>query len=154
MLPMLDLPAADFRLRENAGGTEIFDLARKKWVSLTPEEWVRQHMINYLSQHKFFPISRMAVEFSISVNTLSRRCDIVLFGKDGKPKMIVECKAPGVKLSQQTIDQAARYNIPLKVPYLLITNGLSHFCSRLDHIENNYEFLAEIPDNETVEKLL
>lgn len=153
MLPMLDLPAADFRLRETNGCQEIFDPARKKWVSLTPEEWVRQHMIHYLSEHKFFPLSRMAVEFSISVNTLSKRCDIVLFGKDGKPKMIVECKAPDIKLSQGTIDQASRYNIPLKVPFLLITNGLSHYCSRLDHAANSYEFLSEIPDNETVEKL-
>lgn len=112
---------------------------------LTPEEWVRQHFVQFLINELDYPASLIAIELGIKVNELSKRCDIVLHGSDGQPIMVVECKAPDVRISQETFDQAARYNISLKVPYLVVTNGMQHFCCKINHIEGDFHYLKDIP---------
>jgi len=147
----LNLPEYQFRLRKNKESkTEIFDKIRKRFYVLTPEEWVRQNFINYLIQEKKFPASLMAIEKGLKLNGMTKRTDIVQYNKSGKPILIVECKAPEVKLSQDTFDQAARYNLSLKVDYLIITNGLEHYACKMDYKENRIHFLKEIPTYETL----
>ena len=147
----LNLPEYQFRLRKNKESkTEIFDKIRKRFYILTPEEWVRQNFINYLIQEKKFPASLMAIEKGLKLNGMTKRTDIVQYNKSGKPILIVECKAPEVKLSQDTFDQAARYNLSLKVDYLIITNGLEHYACKMDYKENRIHFLKEIPTYETL----
>jgi type I site-specific restriction endonuclease len=141
----LNLPPFEFNIRNEGQSSQIFDTVRRKFVALTPEEWVRQHFIHYLKKEKGFPYSLMAVEKQLRVNNLSRRADIVLHGKDGKPLMAVECKAPSVKISQEVFDQAARYNISLNVPFFVLTNGMDHFCCASDEAGRKYIFLEEIP---------
>ena len=142
----LGLPTYEFRYRKSKSDKiEIFDDVRKRFVSLTPEEWVRQNFVKYLISEKQFPASLIGVEIGLTVNELSKRCDIVLHNNTGSAKMIVECKAPEIVLNQGVFDQVARYNIVLKVDYLIITNGLSHFCCKMNYAENSYTFLREIP---------
>ena len=142
----LNLPSYHFKLKEINGKKYIFDQNRKKFVALTPEEWVRQHFIKYLVQEKKYPRSLIGVEFSLKVNKMDRRGDIVVFNKKGQPYLIVECKAPHVEITQSVFDQIARYNIPLKVDYLVVTNGLKHYCCYIDHKIGKYSFLEDIPD--------
>ncbi len=134
-----------FKIRENADNKEIFDVIRKKYIVLTDEEWVRQHCIAYLINEKAYPASLIAVEKGLTVNGLKKRTDIVVFGKDGIPKLIVECKAPHIKITNDVFDQIARYNMTLKVKYLMVTNGLQHFCCVINHQEASYKFLEEVP---------
>jgi type I site-specific restriction endonuclease len=142
----LNLPKYNFKIKAGGKRQLIFDEVRRKFVALTPEEWVRQHFLRFLTDEKKYPASRMAVEFALTYNTLSKRGDIVFFGKSGSPELIVECKAPSVKISQDTFDQAARYNFILKVKHLIITNGLEHFCCEMDHAAASYKFLPDIPE--------
>ncbi len=146
MLPPLNLPSFAVKLKNQSQRTQIFDRIRKKFVSLTPEEWVRQHFLNYLIEHKKYPESRIAVESSLIYNELLRRPDIVYFDVFKKAQLIVECKAPEIKITQSTFDQIARYNIALKVRYLVITNGIQHFCCSMDYEKESYAFQKEIPD--------
>lgn len=145
MYPELQLPSFPVKLKKQSQRTQIFDRIRKKFVLLTPEEWVRQHVVNYLIEAKKFPESRIAVEFSLKYNELTRRPDIVYYDNDLKPQLIVECKAPDVKITQSTFDQAARYNSALKVSYLFVTNGLQHFCCKMEYESSGYTFLKELP---------
>lgn len=142
----LNLPVYEFRIKTEERKQFIFDIARRKYVTLTPEEWVRQHIIHYLTKEKKYPCQLIAVETSIKVNKLEKRCDIVLFDNTGKPLIIVECKAPSVKISQGTFNQIASYNLKLRVNYLLVTNGLNHFCCEMDYKSNSYKFITEIPE--------
>ncbi|MGF1587541.1 MAG: type I restriction enzyme HsdR N-terminal domain-containing protein [Bacteroidales bacterium] len=142
----LNFPAYTFKIKTEEQRNYIFDNIRKRYVILTPEEWVRQHLITYLTEEKKYPASLMAVEMSLKINKMERRADIVLFSRLGKPFMIVECKAPGVKITQNAFDQAARYNMDMKVEYLAVSNGLVHYCARLNHADHSWEFLREIPD--------
>ncbi len=144
-LPHLNFPHYDFRLRQE-NGPEIFDEVRKRWTALTPEEWVRQHALKWLSAEKKYPASLLAVEKSITVNGLARRCDVVAFGRDAKPLLVVECKAPGVEITQAVFDQVARYNMTLGVPLFMLTNGLRHFCCTIDHVQKSYIFVKELPE--------
>jgi hypothetical protein len=146
MYPTLNLPAYAVKLKNHSQRTQIFDRIRKKFVVLTPEEWVRQHVLNYLIEHKNFPASRIAVESSLKYNELLRRPDIVYYDSALKPALIVECKASDVKISQTTFDQIARYNMPLRVNYLLVTNGIQHFCCRMEYEKEEIIFLKELPD--------
>ncbi len=147
----LNLPEYQFRLRKNGEGkTEIFDAIRKRFYVLTPEEWVRQNFIKYLIQEKHFPASLMAIEKGLKLNGMKKRTDIVQYNTTGSPILIVECKAPEIKLSQDTFDQAARYNLTLKVDYLIITNGLEHFACKMNYAENRIHFLKEIPQFESL----
>lgn len=142
----IDFPEYPFKFKRNRmGRREIFDISRRRYITLTPEEMVRQHLINLLAQELGYPLSLMAVEKGIELNGTKKRCDIVIYDRDGKPVMIVECKAPEVKLSQSTFDQAARYNLQLQVPYLLLCNGYECYCSLVDHQGKSFTFLNTIP---------
>ncbi|MDX2445511.1 MAG: type I restriction enzyme HsdR N-terminal domain-containing protein [Bacteroidales bacterium] len=141
----LNLPEYSFRLSNRGDQVLIFDPFRKKQVVLTPEEWVRQNFLQFLIKEKHYPESLIKVEMGLKLNKLLRRSDIVVFDKLGKPFLMVECKAPNVKISQKVFDQIARYNLTLKVDYLIVTNGLEHFCCKLNFSEGSYSFLQEIP---------
>jgi len=142
----LNLPEYSFRLRKNAAAkTEIFDSIRKRFYILTPEEWVRQNFINYLIHIKNFPASLMAIEKGLKLNGMHKRTDIVQYNKSGNPILIVECKAPDIKLNQDTFDQAARYNLTLQVDYLIITNGMEHYACKMDYEKKRIQFLTDIP---------
>ena len=142
----LNLPIIDHKTRLNSKGkTEIFDSIRKKWLVLTPEEWVRQNFALFLINDKKFPASLMAIEKGLKVNNLVKRTDIVQYNKSGKPVVIVECKAPKIKISEDTFAQAAMYNLKMKVNYLIMTNGLTHYCCKIDNETHKLQYLKEIP---------
>lgn len=146
MMEQLNLPSVNFTCRTNADAkTEIFDPFRKKYVLLTPEEWVRQHFAHYLSQILQVPPALMALEKKITMNGLNRRFDIVVYTKEIKPLLIVECKATSVPVTQAVFDQAARYNSVLKAPYLVVTNGLTHHACKIDFSKANIEYLNSLP---------
>ena len=142
----LNLPNYDFKMKTEQGSRQIFDPVREKMVKLDPEEWVRQNLIQFLNKDKNYPISLMAVEKGLTVNKLSKRFDILCYNNDSKPLLLVECKAPSVKISQAAFDQISIYNLQFKVPFLLVSNGLEHYCCQLDYEKNSYSFLSEIPD--------
>jgi type I site-specific restriction endonuclease len=142
----LNLPTYSFKFKSNENKILIFDIARKKYVVLTPEEWVRQHLLHYLVHDKKYPISRIAVEKKIVVNGLTKRTDIVAFNRDGSPYLIVECKAPEIPITQKSFDQIARYNSSLKGLYLMVSNGLDHFYCKTNDSKDGYVFLKSLPD--------
>lgn len=123
----------------------IFDIIRKKYVALTKEEWVRQHFIHYMIQEKGFPLSLISVERGLKLLKIQKRYDIVIFNNKGEPKLIVECKSPEISLSQDAFDQAARYNMGLKVDYMIISNGIDHYCCKINYENDDYTFLDDIP---------
>ena len=144
-MPQLNLPNAVLKIKLVKGITQVFDAVRKKYLVLTSEEWVRQHFIHYLNSEKKYPLGLMGVEKIVKYNGQSTRADIILYTNMGKPNMIVECKAPEVKITQDTFDQIAKYNFKLKVDFLVVTNGMQHFCCALDYENNKINFLKEIP---------
>ena len=144
MQPLNFLPYS-FRFKSSENNTLIFDPVRKKFVVLTPEEWVRQHVIAFLTHEKKIPLTLISVEKEIKVNRTKKRYDIIAFNSDGSLALIVECKAPSVSISQETFDQIARYNLALEAPYLMVTNGLDHYYCTQDHEGKTYKFLQEIP---------
>ncbi len=137
----------DFRVEEKDGKRFIFDIARKKLVALTPEEWVRQHILHYLVHTKNYPTSLIAVERGIELNGLKKRFDLVVFSNTGKPVMIIECKASEEQLNEKVFEQIARYNIPLNVDYLWVSNGALNYCCKL---KGGIELLKEVPDYKEV----
>jgi predicted type IV restriction endonuclease len=143
---LLNLPAYIFRIKEKGGKKFIFDAFRRKWVALSPEEWVRQNFIRYLTEEKHYPDALVSVERSLRLNQQNFRADAVVFSKTGEPLVIIECKAPEVKISQHAFDQIVRYNFELKVKYLIVTNGLNHYCCIIDKERLTYTFLPDIPD--------
>lgn len=134
------------RLREEAGQRHVFDPLRKKWLAFLPEEMVRQLFVQYLLQQRGLGRGRVAIERQLQFNGMSRRCDVLVFGADGRPMMLVECKAPTVPLSQAVFDQVSQYNLPLQVPYLAIVNGMEMFCCKIDYLGREYQFLETFPD--------
>ena len=142
----LNLPAYNFRIIKKNEKPFIFDDLRKKFVALTPEEWVRQHFIRFLIDVKHYPASLIAIEKQLVINSLKKRCDAVVYSRNAEPLMIIEFKATTVSIAQQTFDQAAVYNSKLKVDYFIISNGLKHYCCRLDKNVLQYNFLDDIPD--------
>ena len=142
----LNFPHFEFKLRAINTRQEIFDPVRHKFVTLTPEEWVRQHLIAYLTLIKGYPISMIGVEKQLLLNKLPKRFDLVIFGRNANPFLLVECKAPGVEITEKTFDQAARYNMLLQAEYFLITNGLEHYTCRIDYGNKQYVFIEDIPD--------
>lgn len=142
----LNLPTYSFNIKSDGKRKLIFDKLRKRFVVLTPEEWVRQNFIFFLIEEKKYPATLISVELSINVHRLKRRCDIVVFNNSGVHVLIVECKAAKVKISQEVFDQIAAYNIKLKVKYLIVTNGIDFHCCRIDHENKSYTFLHDIPD--------
>lgn len=139
----LNLPSYPFRTRTSGQSTEIFDSLRKKFVALTPEEWVRQHFIMFICNQLNYPAAMIAVEMGLKFNTLQRRADIVVHNGQGFPWMIVECKSPSVKLTQEAFYQAAGYHLQLKVQYLAVTNGLQHYCCKF--VGETFEFISDFP---------
>ena len=144
-MPQLNLPNAVLKTKLVEGTTQVFDAVRKKYLVLTPEEWVRQHFIHYLNSEKKYPIGLMGVEQIVKYNNQSTRADIVLYTTEGMPNMIVECKAPKVKITQDAFNQIAKYNFKLRVDFLVVTNGIQHFCCAMDYENNKITFLEEIP---------
>ncbi|MCF6296538.1 MAG: type I restriction enzyme HsdR N-terminal domain-containing protein [Flavobacteriaceae bacterium] len=142
----LNLPRYSFKIKNKENKLYIFDIIRKKNIVLTPEEWVRQHLIHYLIEAKNYPKSLIAIEKQLKINNLIKRTDILVFDNLGQPSIIVECKAPSIKISQDTFDQIARYNLKLQAKYLIVTNGLQHFYCKMDHEKMQYDFLKEIPN--------
>lgn len=143
----LNLPSFDVRLRKEASGkVKIYDILRRRYISLTPEEWVRQHFIHFLINEKGYPKSLLVNETQLQMGEKKLRCDSVLLGKDGKPCMIIEYKAPSITLTQKVFDQISVYNMLLHVDYLIVSNGIQHICCRMDYENNSYQFLTEIPD--------
>ncbi|MEO6884574.1 MAG: type I restriction enzyme HsdR N-terminal domain-containing protein [Bacteroidia bacterium] len=146
MFPQLNLPVYTFKLKGQNQRTQIYDIVRRKYVVLTPEEWVRQHFIHFLVQEKKFPASLMAIETAVkSTQTLKRRSDIVIYDNTLNPYLLVECKAPEIKIKQDVFDQIARYNMDLKVKFLIVSNGLQHFCCEMDYEKKSYTFVKDIP---------
>jgi hypothetical protein len=145
----LNFPTYSFRLKNSENKTHIFDVVRKKFVVLHPEEWVRQHCIQYLIQEKNYPISLINVEKVVLINGLKKRYDIAVFDSNGSLVLVVECKAPKVKISQTTFDQIARYNLTLKAHYLMVTNGLNHYFCTMNYNNESFEFLKTLPDYNT-----
>lgn len=142
----LNLPNYPFKIKSSENKYFIFDIVRKKYVLLTPEEWVRQHIVHYLIQEKNYPISLIAVEKKVTVNKLTKRTDILVFNAKGLPHIIVECKAPSIKIAQESFDQIARYNLKLDASFLIVTNGLKHYFCKMDFINQEYVFLNTIPN--------
>ena len=141
----LNLPPFQPRLRKTPKGEEIFDECRRKFVKLTPEEWVRQHFIRFMVDELAFPANLIVVEAALQVHTLKRRFDILAYDSKGIPRMIVECKSPSVPITQAVFDQVAAYNVALKVEYLVVTNGLDHYACFIDHSQGQIRFLENIP---------
>ena len=131
--------------KDKTGKIEVYDIVRKKYIILQPEELVRQLVIHYLIDEKKGPLSKMRSEMGLTVNGLAKRCDILIFDKELKPYFLVECKAANVPIDQTTFEQIARYNLPLQVPYLMVTNGLATYCCRIKEDKLGWDFLAEIP---------
>jgi hypothetical protein len=144
-LPELNFPRFTFKLKEEEGKLTIHDSVRRKFVALTPEEWVRQHCILFLRDCKKFPISLIMAERAFNVNGQSLRYDLVAYSKKAQPLLLVECKAPEVEITQKTFDQIAVYNLSLEVPFLMVTNGLQHFYCMVDFESRKYIFIRELP---------
>lgn len=144
MLP-LNLPSFAAKIQHRNGKNVIFDPLRRKFIALTPEEWVRQHFVHFLTELKGYPKGLLANEVQLDLNGTKKRCDTVLFGKDLSARMIVEYKAPHIEITQAVFDQITRYNMVLKVEYLIVSNGINHYCCRIDYSAMSYTFLPDIP---------
>lgn len=144
----LNFPQYSFRFKNSENKPLIFDEIRKKFLVLTPEEWVRLHVVKYLISEKKYSKSLINVEKQLKVNNITKRYDVVVFNNDGSIFLIVECKAPSVPITQQTFDQIARYNLSLNAEYLMVTNGLEHYFCKMDLDNERYIFLKDIPTRE------
>jgi hypothetical protein len=141
----LNFPDYSFRFKSNENKPLIFDVIRKKFVSLTAEEWVRQHVIQFLLTEKKYPSSLISVEKQLTLHKTVKRYDIVIYNSDGSIHLIVECKSSSVPITQETFDQIARYNLSLNASFLMITNGLDHYYCQMDYGAEKYNFLNDIP---------
>ena len=142
----LNLPAFDAKIAARNGKNVIFDVIRRRYVALTPEEWVRQHFVHFLLAHKGYPQRLWQMRCRYSWTVQRKRCDTVLYRRDLTARMIVEYKAPEIEITQKVFDQITRYNMVLKVDYLIVSNGLQHYCCRIDYEHNSYTFLQDIPE--------
>lgn len=142
----LNLPPYKANIKSENGRYLIFDILRGKYVALTPEEWVRQNFVQYLINYKNYSRNLMNNEIPLKLNGTSKRCDTVVFSNTAQPKMIIEYKAPDVKITQKVFNQITRYNMVLKVDYLVVSNGLNHYCCKMDYDNQSYIFLEDIPD--------
>ncbi len=141
----LNLPEYQFNIKNKDNTFVILDTLRKRWVTLTPEEWVRQNFVRFLIEDREFPAALMNNEISLTQNGIKRRCDTLVADRQGAPLVIVEYKAPTVEITQKTFDQIVRYNMVLKARYLIVSNGMTHYCCKIDYDNNSYCFLEEIP---------
>ncbi|UII23688.1 type I restriction enzyme HsdR N-terminal domain-containing protein [Fulvivirga ligni] len=141
----LNLPKFDCNIRKNEGKVEIFDVIRKKYIVLTPEEWVRQHIIHFLLNERGYPRSLFRVESGLKYNKRQKRSDVLVYNREARPFLIVECKAHDVKITQAGFDQVAVYSKQLDVDFLVVTNGINHFCCKLNRESSQMEFIDDIP---------
>jgi predicted type IV restriction endonuclease len=146
----LNLPTFELKMKDDGTKKSIFDVIRRKYVALTPEEWVRQHFVHYLMEQLGYPQELLANEVEVSLNGMSRRCDTVLYNRDLEARMIVEYKAPSIPITQNVFNQIMRYNMVLHVDYLVVSNGIDHYCCKMDYSTNSYTFLTEIPKYEAL----
>jgi hypothetical protein len=146
----LNLPKYKFNIKTKEQKKYIYDQIRRKFVQLTPEEWVRQNFVNYLIHEKGFSSNLMNLEMGFQLYKMQYRADIVAFNRKGSTSLIVECKAPEIPIRQEHFDQITRYNYELKVSYLIVTNGIEHYCAYIDYHEKTYYFLKAIPEGELV----
>lgn len=144
--PRLNLPSFPMKIIRSGDTVKIFDTIRKKYVALTPEEYVRQHFVNWLCQYLHYPSSLVANEVFIRLNGTDRRCDTVVFYPASNPLMIIEYKSPSISISQGVFDQIVRYNMVLKAKYLVVSNGINHYCCKIDYKNDSYHFIPSIPD--------
>ena len=142
----LNLPTYEIKIAQRGNKQLIFDFLRRKYVALTPEEWVRQHFVHYLIEHKGYPAGLIGNEVELNVGEKKLRCDTILYNKVAQPQMIIEYKAPQIKRQQKTFDQISAYNLLLKVDYLIVSNGMQHICCRMDYENQKYCFLEDIPN--------
>ena len=142
----LNLPKYGIKIKNDKGHQSIFDVLRRKYVALTPEEWVRQHFVHFLIEHKGYPKALMANEIQLAIGNKKLRCDSVLYDRTLKPRMIIEYMAPTVSITQKVFDQITIYNMLLHVDYLVVSNGIKHYCCRMDYANQKYLFLEDIPD--------
>lgn len=142
----LNLPEYNIKLKKENNKAFIFDDLRKKYLVLTPEEWVRQHLVNFLITHKNFPKSLIVIEKGLVFNEMQKRADVLIYNKNLSPLLMVECKAPQIKISQKVFEQIIAYNLVFKVPYLLVSNGMNHYCCQIDFEQQKFTFLEDIPD--------
>ena len=149
-MQVLNLPTYLFNIKSEGGRKFILDTIRRKYVALTPEEWVRQNFIRYLTEEKSYPPSLLSIEAGFALYKVSKRTDILIHNRQGQPVVIVECKAPEVEITRTVFDQIIRYNLSYKTNYLMVTNGLRHLCCRLEHGSGGVSFLKEIPNFEEV----
>ena len=145
-MQQLNFPSFSFRFKNSENKVSIFDAIRKKFIILTPEEWVRQNVVQFLMIEKNYPKSLLNVEKVLQVNGLRKRYDIVVYNSDGTIHILIECKAPVVPISQSTFDQIAQYNMTLQSNYLMVTNGLNHYFCQMDNENEKYQFLTELPN--------
>jgi predicted type IV restriction endonuclease len=145
-MKLLNLPQYQCKIRETPDGNQIFDPIRARYVALTPEEWVRQHFLNYMTSGLGYSPGLIKVEASFKLNTMVRRADIVVFSRTGVPILIVECKAPEVKINQSVFDQIINYNFSFGVKYLIVTNGMKHFAAKIDIALKKFSFLEKMPE--------
>ena len=146
----LNLPKYGIKIANENGHLTIFDVLRRKYVALTPEEWVRQHFVHYLIGHKGYPQTLMANEIRLAIGNKKLRCDSVLYDRSLKPRMIIEYKAPTVNITQKVFDQITVYNMLLHVDYLVVSNGIKHYCCQMDYDNQKYLFLEDIPDYQEI----
>lgn len=142
----LNLPPFDKKITKKDDKAFILDVIRRQYVALTPEEWVRQHFVHFLIEHKGYPQSLMANEVQLKLNGMSRRCDTVIYDRALRPRVIIEYKAPSVSITQRVFEQICRYNIVLQVDYLIVSNGLAHYCCKVDYANRSYTFVEDIPE--------
>ena len=142
----LNLPTFEMKVSGTKQQPKILDVLRRKYVAITPEEWVRQHFVHYLIEHKGYPAALMANEMSLSIGNKKLRADSVLYNRHLQPRMIMEYKAPTIEITQKVFEQIAAYNLLLHVDYLVVSNGLQHYCCKIDYENNSYSFLRDIPN--------
>ncbi len=141
----LNLPKTELKIAIKDDKQLVFDILRRKYVALTPEEWVRQHFVHHLIRDKGYPAECIGNEISLTLNGTRKRCDSVVYGRNAQPVMIIEYKSPQVEITQQVFEQISRYNIRLRVEWLIVSNGLQHYCCHIDYESGTYRFVEDIP---------
>lgn len=145
-MAQLNLPAYDAKIAQRNGKNVIYDFLRRRYINLTPEEWVRQHFTHFLVEHKGYPAALMANEVGLNVGGVMRRCDTVIYHRDGgRPRVIVEYKAPEITITQDVFNQISSYNSVFRADYLIVSNGISHYCCHMIYEKGAVEFLQDIP---------
>lgn len=145
-MTQLNLPPYEARIKATGPHQQIFDVLRRRYVALTPEEWVRQHFVHFLMEHKHYPKGLLGNEIELRIGEKKMRCDSILYDNMLQPRMIIEYKAPEIEITQQVFNQITAYNMILRVNYLIVSNGMQHYCCRLNKELGQYEFLQDIPD--------